>query len=82
MNDWPMRFGSFISPIHSPHEDPTLALHRDVLGRFNSELHPAALHFEHRDTDLPAIQQDRLFDSPSQHQHFDSSLRHPCRHSF
>jgi limonene 1,2-monooxygenase len=28
--DWPLRFGSFISPIHSPHEDPTLAIHRDV----------------------------------------------------
>lgn len=28
--DWPMRFGSFISPIHSPKEDPTLAIHRDV----------------------------------------------------
>src|ERR1700742_3368670 len=30
VNDWPMRFGSFISPIHSPHEDPTVAMHRDV----------------------------------------------------
>ncbi len=28
--DRSLRFGSFLSPIHSPHEDPTLALHRDV----------------------------------------------------
>lgn len=28
--DWSLRFGAFISPVHSPHEDPTLALHRDV----------------------------------------------------
>ena len=27
---WPLKFGSFISPIHSPDEDPNLALHRDV----------------------------------------------------
>lgn len=26
----PLRFGSFISPIHSPHEDPTITIHRDV----------------------------------------------------
>lgn len=30
MIDRSLRFGSFISPIHSPHEDPTLAMHRDV----------------------------------------------------
>lgn len=30
MIDTPMRFGSFISPIHSPREDPTIAIHRDV----------------------------------------------------
>lgn len=30
MVDWPMRFGTFISPIHSPREDPTNAIHRDV----------------------------------------------------
>jgi len=27
---WPLTFGSFISPIHAPDEDPTLAIHRDV----------------------------------------------------
>jgi len=27
---WPLKFGSFISPVHAPNEDPTLALHRDV----------------------------------------------------
>lgn len=29
-SDKPIGFGVFISPIHSPDEDPTLALHRDV----------------------------------------------------
>ncbi|MGI4795950.1 MAG: LLM class flavin-dependent oxidoreductase [Janthinobacterium lividum] len=28
--EWPLRFGSFISPIHAPDENPTLAIHRDV----------------------------------------------------
>jgi len=28
--DWPMRFGLFLAPFHSPHQDPTLALHRDL----------------------------------------------------
>ncbi|API59701.1 hypothetical protein BSL82_10530 [Tardibacter chloracetimidivorans] len=28
--DWPLRFGAFMSPVHSSHEDPTVALHRDV----------------------------------------------------
>lgn len=26
----PLRFGSFLSPIHSPDEDPTITLHRDI----------------------------------------------------
>lgn len=30
MIDAPMRFGSFISPIHSPRRDPTIAIHQDV----------------------------------------------------
>jgi limonene 1,2-monooxygenase len=29
-DDQALRFGLFLSPIHSPHENPTLALHRDV----------------------------------------------------
>jgi limonene 1,2-monooxygenase len=28
--DWPMRFGVFMAPFHSPDQDPTLALHRDL----------------------------------------------------
>jgi limonene 1,2-monooxygenase len=28
--DWPMRFGIFLAPFHSPHQDPTRALHRDL----------------------------------------------------
>jgi limonene 1,2-monooxygenase len=28
--EWPMRFGVFLAPFHSPHQDPTLALHRDL----------------------------------------------------
>jgi limonene 1,2-monooxygenase len=28
--DWPMRFGIFLAPFHSPHQDPTMALHRDL----------------------------------------------------
>ncbi|MGE6743556.1 LLM class flavin-dependent oxidoreductase [Allorhizobium pseudoryzae] len=27
---WPLKFGSFISPVHAPDEDPNLAIHRDV----------------------------------------------------
>jgi limonene 1,2-monooxygenase len=27
--DWPLRFGAFLSPIHSVDENPNLALHRD-----------------------------------------------------
>jgi len=27
---WPMRFGTFLAPFHSPQQDPTLALHRDI----------------------------------------------------
>lgn len=27
---WPLKFGSFISPVHSPREDPNLAMHRDL----------------------------------------------------
>ncbi|WP_238368481.1 LLM class flavin-dependent oxidoreductase [Mesobacterium pallidum] len=27
---WPLKFGSFISPVHSPREDPNLTLHQDV----------------------------------------------------
>ena len=28
--DWPMRFGVFLAPFHSPHQDPTAHLHRDL----------------------------------------------------
>lgn len=28
--DWPLRFGIFLAPFHAPHQDPTLALHRDL----------------------------------------------------
>lgn len=28
--DWPLKFGAFMSPVHSAHEDPTLVIHRDV----------------------------------------------------
>jgi limonene 1,2-monooxygenase len=28
--DWPLRFGSFIPPIHMPDQSPTAAFHRDV----------------------------------------------------
>lgn len=27
---WPLRFGSFVSPIHAPDENPNLALHQDI----------------------------------------------------
>lgn len=27
---WPMRFGIFLAPFHTPTQDPTLALHRDL----------------------------------------------------
>jgi limonene 1,2-monooxygenase len=28
--DWPLRFGGFIAPYHTPNESPTLSYHRDV----------------------------------------------------
>ena len=28
--EWPMRFGVFLAPFHSPTQDPTRALHRDL----------------------------------------------------
>lgn len=40
--DWPLRFGTFSSPIHSANENPTLALHRDV----DAVVHLDALGFD------------------------------------
>jgi limonene 1,2-monooxygenase len=28
--EWPLRFGVFLAPFHSPTQDPTLAIHRDL----------------------------------------------------
>src|SRR5688572_759004 len=28
--DWPLRFGIFLAPFHPVHQNPTLALHRDL----------------------------------------------------
>ncbi len=60
---WPLNFGTFISPIHSPDEDPNLAIHRDIeLIQYMEQLgYDEAWMGEHHSTGWEYISSPEMF---------------------